>query len=104
MEGPIVLCVASDNALKTIKESAHFTFAQRIQYLVVLMSEFKARCEGLIKGTFLDTIVGNPQNALTTSRANYYSNIERQKDLTYSREHRPNKRSKLLPCMESYTR
>jgi hypothetical protein len=58
------------------------------------MSEFKARCERLVKGTFIDTVVGNPKDALRTSRENFSNNQERQKALKSSRENRPDKRGK----------
>lgn len=69
-----------------MKQSASLTFKERIQYLTVLMVEFKARCDGLIKGTSLDTVVGNPKDALKTSRENFDTNADRQRSLVIGRE------------------
>ena len=72
--------------MATNKESASFTFAQRIQYLVVLLTQFKARCENLIKGTFLHTVVGNPKDALESSHLNAIVNPKRQECLAFAHE------------------
>ncbi|KAF1364221.1 hypothetical protein EJ07DRAFT_172180 [Lizonia empirigonia] len=87
VEGPTVLCVATENAMATNKDSASLTFGERIRYLVVILTQFKARCENLIKGTFLHTVVGNPKQALKDSHLNARVNPRRQECLAFAHEH-----------------
>lgn len=54
-----------------------------------MLCEFKSRCDGMIKGGSLHTVVGAPQDALHTSRSNLQNNRYRQGLLSFARKHQP---------------
>lgn len=66
-EGPSILSVRDPHYLAQIKSSGHLTFIQRIRVIASLLIEWKARCDGMIKGDRLHTTVGAPLEALQSA-------------------------------------
>lgn len=86
-EGPSTLSNRDPHYFPYIKSSAHLTFEQRITVIATLSSEWKARNDGLIKGTTLETSVAAPLEALQSARNNFAANKDRGKKLDFAKKH-----------------
>jgi hypothetical protein len=86
-EGPSALLIGDPNYLTQIRASAHLTFKQRIHVIATLAMEWKARTDGLIKGSSLQTVVAAPLEALQSARANAEANQFRAGQLDFAKNH-----------------
>ncbi|KAH7406369.1 hypothetical protein DE146DRAFT_629705 [Phaeosphaeria sp. MPI-PUGE-AT-0046c] len=76
-EGPSALSIGDPHYLPQIKKSAHLKFADRIKTIATLLIEWKARCDGVIKGDTLQTVVAAPIEAFKSAGSNSVGNKTR---------------------------
>jgi hypothetical protein len=112
-EGPSTLSIRDEHYDGSIVSSAHLTFKERLTVIATTCMEWKARNDGLIKGTTLETTVAAPLEALQSAIINSRANKDRAKKIKYADAHegdegapllRPKKRSKSCHKFPSITK
>jgi hypothetical protein len=112
-EGPSALSIRDEHYDGSIVSSAHLTFKERLTVIATICMEWKARNDGLIKGTTLETTVAAPLEALQSAIINNRANKDRAKKIKYADAHegdegapllRPKKRSKSCHKFPSITK
>jgi hypothetical protein len=86
-EGPSVLSIHDPHYYDRIRASADLTFGERLKVVAVLVMQWKARNDGLIKGSTLQTTVGAPLEALSSANHNFSHNKDRATKLQSAKEH-----------------
>ncbi|OAL57326.1 hypothetical protein IQ07DRAFT_486659, partial [Pyrenochaeta sp. DS3sAY3a] len=72
--GPISLSIYDSDTLKSIAKESHLTFKERMDFLAMMFTFIKNRCDAVMKGTMLEELVAQPRLKLTQSLANLYQN------------------------------
>lgn len=72
----MILSCQDESSLKIVKRTRKYQFADQIQVLLILMSEFKSRCDKLIKGGVLEQFVAALHDALQSARSNRKQNTK----------------------------
>jgi hypothetical protein len=86
-EGPSVLSIRDPNYVVHIKNCAKLTFDQRMRVITTLAYQWKARCDGLIKGDTIQTVVAAPLEALQSAVNNWAANAKRAKLYKFAKAH-----------------
>ena len=87
LEGPSALnCFDSKFATVEFAKTKNWTFQQRIDVMVNLLSTRKSRCDALMKGDQIDVFVGAPGKLLKTATANAPNNAKKGEALKRGRE------------------
>jgi hypothetical protein len=88
VEGPSALSIRDSNYVKHIKNCADLTFVQRMRVITTIAFQWKARCDGLIKGDTVQTLVAAPLEALQSAVNNWKANKERTSLYKFAKNHR----------------
>jgi hypothetical protein len=86
-EGPSALSIRDPNYVVHIKNCAKLTFDQRMRVITTLAYQWKARCDGLIKGDTIQTVVAAPLEALQSAVNNWAANAKRAKLYKFAKAH-----------------
>jgi hypothetical protein len=86
-EGPSALSIRDPNYVPHIKSCADLTFVQRMRVITTIAFQWKARCDGLIKGDTIQTLVAAPLEALQSARNNWKANKERTTLYKFAKDH-----------------
>lgn len=86
-EGPSALqCFDSKFATVEFAKTKSWTFQERIDVMVNLLSTRKSRCDALMKGDQIDVFVGAPGKLLKTATANAPNNAKKGEAIKRGRE------------------
>lgn len=78
--------ISDPNSHKDMYKDRGLKFEQRIQYLVLMLTFYKSRCEDLMKGTATEELVASPRQKYMSSKANKRNNGRRQVQLALGKE------------------
>jgi hypothetical protein len=87
VEGPSALSIRDPNYVTHIKNCADLTFIQRMRVITTIAFQWKARCDGLIKGDTVQTLVAAPLEALQSAVNNWKANKERTSLYKFAKNH-----------------
>jgi hypothetical protein len=87
VEGPSALSIRDPNYVTHIKNCADLTFIQRMRAITTIAFQWKARCDGLIKGDTVQTLVAAPLEALQSAVNNWKANKERTSLYKFAKNH-----------------
>jgi hypothetical protein len=84
-EGGSVLVAFNQQFWTQAKKERHWTFSERMQKITELLAISKARCDKLLAGAGLQSVVSRPEDLIKTTRSNGVQNGKRQRILEAGR-------------------
>jgi hypothetical protein len=84
-EGGSALVAFNQQFWTQAKKEKHWTFSERMQRITELLAISKARCDKLLAGAGLQSVVSRPEDLIKTTRSNGVQNGKRQRILEVGR-------------------
>jgi hypothetical protein len=84
-EGGSALVAFNQQFWTQAKKEKHWTFSERMEKITELLAISKARCDKLLAGAGLQSVVSRPEDLIKTTRSNGVQNGKRQRILEVGR-------------------
>jgi len=78
--------ISNINSRKDMNKDRKLKFEERIQYLVLMLTFYKSRCEDLMKGNGIEELVASAKRKYLGSKTNKHQNGKRQVVLIAGKE------------------